>query len=96
MEIFNLYLKSVVIFLADVFEKFTKVSINEFDINLLYCVNLPGYTWLCGVEYNDIQLKPLQHREIFLSLENTIRGGIYSVLGERYAVSDEKNLVFWC
>ena len=40
----ELYLKSDVILLACVFEKYIKISINEFDINPLYCVSLPGYT----------------------------------------------------
>ena len=44
-ELTELYLKTDVFLLADVFEKFIKVSLNEFKINPLYCVNLPGYTW---------------------------------------------------
>ena len=41
-ELTKLYLKSDVILLTDIFEKFINVSINEFGINPLYCVNLPG------------------------------------------------------
>ena len=44
-ELTEIYLKSDVLLLACVFEKFIKVSVNEFDINPLYCVSLPGYTW---------------------------------------------------
>ena len=40
----KLYLKSHVILLADVFEKFIKISFEEYGINPLYCVSLPGYT----------------------------------------------------
>ena len=43
-ELTEIYLKSDVLLLACVFEKFIKVSVNEFDINPLYCVSLPGYT----------------------------------------------------
>ena len=42
--------KSDVILLACAFEKLIKVSIKEFDINPLYCVTLPGYTWQCGLK----------------------------------------------
>ena len=52
-ELTELYLKSDVILLADVFEKFIKVSIKEFEINPLYCVSLPGYTWECGMKYTE-------------------------------------------
>ena len=46
-ELTQLYLKSDVLLLACacVFEKFTKVSVNEFGINPLYCVSFPGYIW---------------------------------------------------
>ena len=49
-ELTQLYLKSDVILLADVFEKFIKVSFEQFKINPLYCVSLPGFTWECGLE----------------------------------------------
>ena len=63
-ELTELYLKSDVLLLACVFEKFIKVSVNEFGINPLYCVSLPGYTWLCGLEYTGINLETLQDKDI--------------------------------
>ena len=50
-ELTEIYLKSDVLLLACVFEKFIKVSVGEFGINPLYCVSLPGYTWQCGLKY---------------------------------------------
>ena len=38
----KLYCKSDVISLADVIEKFVNVSFEEYGINPLYCVSLPG------------------------------------------------------
>ena len=49
-ELTEIYLKNVLL-LACVFEKFIKVSVNEFGINPLYCVSLPGYTWQYGLKY---------------------------------------------
>ena len=43
-ELTEMYLKSDVLLLTCVFEKYIKVSINEFDINPIFCVSLPGYT----------------------------------------------------
>ena len=48
-ELTQIYLKGDVLLLACVFEKFIKVSVNEFGINPLHCVSLPGYTWQCGL-----------------------------------------------
>ena len=52
-ELIKLFLKSDVVLLADVLEKFIKVSFNEFDINHLYCISLPCYTWQWGLKYAD-------------------------------------------
>ena len=49
-ELTEIYLKSDVLLLACVFEKFVKVSVNEFGINPLYCVSIPSYTWRCGLK----------------------------------------------
>ena len=82
-------MKSDVILLADVFEKFIKVSYDQFKINPLYCVSLPGYTWEAGLKYTNIRLQTLQDKDLILLLENNIRGGISSVMGDRYVKSDE-------
>ena len=50
-ELTKLYCKSDVILLADVFEKFVKVSTKEYKIIPLYCVSLPGYTYQCALKY---------------------------------------------
>ena len=89
-ELTEIYLKSDVLLLACVFEKIIKVSVNEYEINPLYCVSLPGYTWQCGLKYTGIKLQTLQDKDMFLLLENNIRGGISSVMEDRYVMSDEK------
>ena len=75
--------------LAYVFEKFIRVSQNEFKINPLYSVSLPGYAWQCGLNYTGINLQTLQDKGMILLLENNIRGGISSVMGDRYIKSNE-------
>ena len=49
-ELTNLYCKSDFILLADVMEKFVKVSTKEIKINRLCCVCLPGYTYQCALK----------------------------------------------
>ena len=56
-ELTEIFLKSDVLLLTCVFEKFIKVSSNEFEINPLYCVSLPGYTWQCGSQFTGINLQ---------------------------------------
>ena len=95
-ELTEIYLKSDVLLLACVFEKFKIVSVNEFGINPLYCVSLPGYTWQCGLKYTGINLQTLQDKDTILLLENNIRGSISSVMCDRYIKSDDnkKDIVY--
>ena len=66
-----------------------KASIKELDINPLYCVGLLGYTWQSGLKFINFSLQTLQDKELILSLENNIRGGVSSVKGDRYIKSVE-------
>ena len=88
-EITNLYLKTDVILSADVFENFFKVSTEEYLSNPLYSVSIPGYTYQCTLNYTDIKLQTLQDKDLFLLLENNIRGCIGSFMVDRYVKSDQ-------
>ena len=94
-ELTKLYCKSDVILLADVFEKFVKVSTEEYKIIPLYCVSLPGYTYQCALKYTDIKLQTLQDKDLILEIENNIRGGISSVMGDRHVKSNENNKIIY-
>ena len=94
-ELTRLYCKTDVILLADVFEKSVKVSTKEYKINPLYCGSLPGYTYQCALKYTNIKLQTLQDKDLILLIENNIRGGISSVMGDRYVKSDENKKILF-
>ena len=94
-ELTEVYLKSDVLLLACVFEKIIKVSVNEFENNPLYCVSLLGYTWQCGLKDSGINLQTLQDKDMILLLVNNDRGGISSVMGDRYVQSDENKKLLY-
>ena len=58
-ELNRLYSKKNVILVADVFEKFVRVSTKEYAVNPLYCVSLPGHTYQCVLKYTDVNLQTL-------------------------------------
>ena len=94
-ELTELYCNSDLLLLACAFEKFIKVSQNEFGISPLYFVSLPGCTWECGLKYTNIKLQTLQDKDMILLLENGIRGGISGVMGDRYVKSDENKKILY-
>ena len=67
-ELTQLYLKSDVLLLACVFEKFIKASVNEFSINPLYCISLPGYTWLYCIGFTVLELSKLLMYETYYDI----------------------------
>ena len=58
-------------------------------------MSLPGYTSQCTLKYTDIKLKTLQDKDLILLLENNIRGGISSVMGDRYVKSHENKKILY-
>ena len=58
-------------------------------------MSLPGHTYQCALKYTNIRLQTLQDIDLILLLENNIRGGISSVLRDRYVKSDEiKKIIY--
>ena len=94
-EITMLYLKMDVLQLADVFEIFVESSTREYKINPLYSYSLPGYTWKAGLKLTNIKLDFIKDKELLLLLENNIRGGISSVMGDRQVQSDENKQILY-
>ena len=83
----KIFLKSDLLLLTCMFEKNIKKSINKFDINPLFCVSRPVYTWQCGLKNTGKNIQTLQDKHLFLKLENKTRGGISGVMGDPYVKS---------
>ena len=94
-ELTSLDCKKDVNLLADVIEKFVKVSFEEYGIHPLYCESLPGYTYQCASNYTDIKPQTLQDKDMILLKENNIHGGKSSVMGVRYVKSDENKKILY-
>ena len=71
------------------FENFKIQSNNEFDTNPLYCVSLPGDTWLRGLKNTEIKLQNFRGKDKVLLLQKIIRGRNSSVMGDGHVKSDD-------
>ena len=67
----------------------------EYKINPLYSYSLPGYTWKAGLKLTNIKLDFIKDENLLLLLENNIRGGISSVMGDRHVQSDENKQILY-
>ena len=61
----------------------------------MYSYSLPGYTWKAGLKLTNIKLDFIKDKELLLLLENNIRGGISSVMGDRHVQSDENKQILY-
>ena len=89
-EITEPYNKADAILLADIFEKFIKVSISEFSTRPLYDISPPGTTWSNGLRYTKSELELIKYVDFFQVFENGILGAISGVFGDRYIESNKK------
>ena len=79
--------------MADVFENFVENSTFEYGINPFYSYFLPGYTWKAGWKSTNTKLGYI--KKIELLLENNIRGGVSSVMGDRLIQPHIKIKIFF-
>ena len=71
------------------------MSVNEFSNLPIYCASLPGYTWQCGLEDTGINLQTLQDKNMILLIDKNLRGGISSIMGDRYVIFDENKKIIY-
>ena len=94
-QFIDLYLKSDVLLLSDLFEKFRAVNLNYFQIDPCHCYSAPGLTWQAGLKYTAINLELLTEVDSFLLFEKAIRGGISGVMGRRYFKADDQHKLLY-
>ena len=75
----HLYLKVAVLWLASVFQKFIKESINSFELDPAHYLSTPGYSWDAMLRFTDINLKLISDSEMYQFIKTTIRGGIFMI-----------------
>ena len=77
--------------LADIFENFRDLSIEDYGLDPAHYSTLPGYAWDCILKLTKVELDLLTDYGMHTMIESGIRGGI-SMIAHRYAKANNKYL----
>ena len=79
----DLYLKTDVLLLADIFENFRDVCQENYGLDPAWYYTAPGLAWDAALKVTKVELKLLADPYMLLMIEKTIRGGV-SMISTRY------------
>lgn len=85
----NLYNRSDVLLLADVFENFRKVCKNNYGLDPCWYYTAPGLSWDALLKITGIKLDLLSDPDMLLMFERGVRGGI-SMISTRYGEANNR------
>ena len=88
-EYHDLYLKSDILLLADVFENFRKTCLEYYKLDPCHYFTSPGLSWDAMLKMTKIKLELMIDINMFQFIEKGMRGGI-SYIANRYGKANNK------
>ena len=85
----DLYLKTDVLLLADVFEKFIKTCLNYYELDPCHYLSSPGLSWDAMLKMTKVELELINNIDIYLFIEKGMRGSI-SYIAKRHSKTNNK------
>ena len=87
----DLYLKTDVLLLSDVFENFRSTCLSNYELDPAHYFTAPGLSWDACLRHSNVTLELLSDPDMHMMFEKGIRGGI-SIITHRHAKANNKYL----
>ena len=94
-EYHDLYLKTDVLLLVDVFEKFVEICLNYYRLGPCHYFSSPGLSWDAMLKMTGVELDLISDIDMQLFIEKGMRGGI-SYISKRHSKLDRDNKFTMC
>lgn len=88
-EYTDIYLKTDVLLLADIFENFRNTSIKLYELDIAHYYTLPGYSWDCMLKFTNVQIELFTDIDHLMFVEKSLRGGL-SQVSNRHCKTNNK------
>ena len=85
----DIYLRTDVLLLVDVFENFRKTAMATYGLDPAHYYTLPGYSWDALLKCTNIELDQITEANMYLFIEKGLRGGI-SMVSHRHAQANNR------
>ena len=92
-KIDDLYLKTDITLLSDVFQTFRKTCTGAYRLDPLHYYTSPGLSWDALLKYTKVDLELLTDMDMHLFIEKGMRGGI-SMVSKRYAKANNPHTYY--
>ena len=79
----DIYLKSDVLLLADVFQNFRDICLNYYQLDPAHFYTSPGLSWQACLKMTQVELELITDPDMYIFLEEGLRGGV-SMISNRY------------
>ncbi|GET55768.1 uncharacterized protein LOC110251886 [Rhizophagus irregularis DAOM 181602=DAOM 197198] len=80
----DIYLKTDVLLLADIFQNFRKMALKKYGLDPLWYYSTPGFAWDALFLMTGQRLDLITDQDMYMMVEQGLRGGI-SMVSKRYA-----------
>jgi hypothetical protein len=90
-EYHDLYLKTDVLLLADVFENFRTQCLDSYELDAAHFLTSPSLSWTAMLKKTEVELELLTDLDMYLMLESGIKGGV-SMISTKFAKGNNQYL----